>query len=233
MLLQIPIQAGAFAGTGISGIWDGFMLQLMWQSPVGDAVLLRALGFSLIVITCLVSVSPHSVLVKIIWSIAVLILAAGFAASGHTRDLGLVAQIALSVHVLIMAWWLGSLWPLWRACFLSNTDDLRSLMHRFGQWAVLPVLLLLASGLFLTWQLLGSLSALFNTEYGVALAIKLSVVLAILIVASLNKIRWVPMLLRDQTARKKLAASIRWESVLAVSILVVTAIFTTLVGPAH
>src|SRR5690554_983915 len=107
------------------------------------------------------------------------------------------------------------------------------LLKEYGQlgWCFLAVLVL--SGLFLIWQLLASPGDLFNTSYGRLMLLKLSLVSALMLLGALNKYRLVPKLENSEShaAWRALRQSIRVETVLVFLVLVMTALFTTVVGP--
>jgi putative copper resistance protein D len=102
-------------------------------------------------------------------------------------------------------------------------------MEKFGRMAIYLVALLLAAGIYLLTQLLSSIDQLFSTLYGQAMLIKLLAVAALLTLGALNKFSLVPRLDSD-TGRQSLARSIRFEMVLALGILGMTAHLTTNVG---
>ena len=95
------------------------------------------------------------------------------------------------------------------------------------------VALLIGSGVLVVIQLLDSISALWVTEYGRILSIKLVGVSAILLLALFHKMRLVPALLSQPKNSIRLARSIQVELVLGSLILLTTAVLTTLVGPTH
>ena len=81
------------------------------------------------------------------------------------------------------------------------------------------------------YELLESPMDLLTTDYGLALLLKLCLVLVVLTVAAMNKLIIVPILLSSgSTAR--LQTSIRLELAVAAGILLVTSFLSTIVGPA-
>lgn len=103
-------------------------------------------------------------------------------------------------------------------------------MKKFGEIAVAIVAVLIISGIYLLSQLLGSVEELFTTAYGISLTAKLVGVAALLLLAAANKFRLVPGL-QKSSGETKLKRSIMLEMLVALSVLVLTAFFTTLVGP--
>ena len=91
--------------------------------------------------------------------------------------------------------------------------------------------MLLMVGCVLAYQLLGSLSALISTPYGWLLLVKMLLVNVMLLFAGWHKWRLVPQL-TDRAAANRLSRSILLESVVGLSILMVTVVVSTAVGPA-
>ena len=80
----------------------------------------------------------------------------------------------------------------------------------------------------MTWRLVGSVSALFGTGYGLSLLAKLAAVALLLALAALNKVRLVPALQRgDPGVGTQLSKSISLEWLCVGVILFATAIFTS------
>ncbi|MEQ9209642.1 MAG: CopD family protein, partial [Pseudomonadales bacterium] len=168
-----------------------------------------------------------------LWLIALYALMASFSLIGHTAELNIRVQIALSLHVLVVAWWMGGLWPLWLSCKELDSEGLHSLMHRFGQLAQVAVAVLIATGVFLAIQLLGSVSALWLTDYGQIFLLKLVGVSAILLIGLYHKVRLTPELISKPESSYRLARSIQIEMFVGLLVLLTTAVLTTLVGPSH
>jgi putative copper resistance protein D len=81
----------------------------------------------------------------------------------------------------------------------------------------------------MTWRLVGSLSALLGTAYGLTLLAKIAVVTLLLALAAINKTRLVPALQSgDPKAGPHLARSISLEWVCIGVILLATAVFTSI-----
>ncbi|MDG2286471.1 MAG: CopD family protein, partial [Alphaproteobacteria bacterium] len=117
---------------------------------------------------------------------------------------------------------------------LSKSLDLKVLqetLKRFGENAVAILCALFLAGVLMLYELLESPMDLLTTDYGLALLLKLGLVLVVLTVAAMNKLIIVPILLNSgSTAR--LQISIRLELAVAVGILLVTSFLSTRVGPA-
>ena len=63
-LLLVPIwflvSTGAMAEEGIEGMLDTDMLEMMWQSSIGDTALLRFIGFSILVLLLVIQPKINS-----------------------------------------------------------------------------------------------------------------------------------------------------------------------------
>ena len=228
---------GAMAEEGVHGALDPDMLGFMWDSSIGDGTLLRTIG---VMIAILVLISPFKLksvvlnhyLKQSILVSSLFLLAYTFTFIGHVSELGVLEKVLLMLHVLVMAWWFGALFPLKQACQEQNYEKLYTLMDKFGRQAHTAVSLLLVAGLWLAFQLVGSLAALISSNYGQTLLLKLALVTSILGIAAKHKLKFVPQL-KNNDGREALSKSISLEMVVAFAILSVTAGLTSVVGPAN
>ena len=163
--------------------------------------------------------------------LSLLALPASFAAlfslalTGHAVTAGplWLTVPVLAIHVLVAAFWLGSLWPLWQAVAERPPEGALALLRRFSAIALPAVLLLIAAGATLACLQLGRLSEFFTTAYGLRLASKLAFVLVLLLFAALNRFWLTPALAaRRSRAPHRLRISIGLEIVLAMAILAAT-----------
>jgi putative copper resistance protein D len=150
---------------------------------------------------------------------------------------GLLASIA---HRLAMAVWAGGLPAL---IMLIGTgpvpDDTRRLavvvLRRFSQLASISMGVLLVSGVLLTWYLVGNFPGMIGTEYGRLLLLKLAMLGGVLFIASGLQRQLLPMLERkpsDFTFRSY-ANRVKFETVLAVLIIVIASDMGGLAPPEH
>ena len=216
---------GANLTGDVSGMTDPEMLGLLWNTPVGTALLLRLVGLSLLITGLFMGrVGPWlSVLGGLIaiWS---------FAHVGHvySRDT-ILLDIALLWHLLAVALWIGVLTPLKRLASSSNTyASAADVGHRFGIIASATVPVLIIVGGYMGYQLVGSVSALIGTGYGQALIIKVLLVGGLLGLAAANKLRFIPALRSgDPVAAKHLSNSLSVEWLFILAVLSTTAVLTT------
>lgn len=233
-------QVGSFAESGWAGMLDSDYQMMLWDSPVGNSVILRLLGFALALTVLLLfrfaqqpvneGSQPRAWGKSMVFLVALLLLSSAFVLTGHTVEQNLLIRFLLWVHVFIALLWMGSLMPLWYACGVMEAKPLQQLMQRFGLLATGLVALLVVCGVVMTWQLLASPAELVTTPYGRMLLLKMFLVTLILGLAALHKLHLVPQL-TDKSAAMRLKRSILVETGIGLSILVVTVLLTTVVGP--
>jgi copper transport protein len=136
-------------------------------------------------------------------------------ASGHasTAMPRFVTIPAAFLHGVCVAFWIGSLLPL---TFAVRAGDSVAL-ERFSRLIPVPLVLLIATGVALAYVQLDRLDALWTTDYGRVLSIKIALVLVLLVLAALNRYALVPRL--ALSGARRLVAVIAAEFVLAVTIL--------------
>lgn len=238
IIMFFLLQVGQVNQNGLAGMADAFMIGLLAQTPIGTGSALRLAGFVLIGLmlivyrTKLMHTSAPSLPISLVllWAIGILLSCAGFAVLGHVANLSWFAQTLLGLHVLLIGMWLGALYPLLLLCRTERASDLVHLMKRFGDYAWGITLGLVLTGGYLLTRLLGSPAELYTTAYGRFMLLKIILVLCLLALAALNKFRLVPAL--RSAGAGTLQRSIRGEMVLAISILVITAVLSTVTGPA-
>jgi putative copper resistance protein D len=242
-ILVFFLKVGHLAESGITGMFDNLYLTILWGSSVGTSTVWQVSGFGvlLIAVFCLFSNSPNYRLsnmlgvyfVWILMTLGVFMVIGSISIVGHSAGISVTAQIAIGMHVFAGLWWLGSLIPLQFCCSRLSALPLHQLMHRFGQVALVIIFMLIATGVWVALQLFTSFAELLGTDYGRSFLIKLSFVVALLSLGLWHKMRLVPRLLQAPKTTNSLLFSIRIETVIAMTVLVVTAILTTAVGPAY
>lgn len=242
------VQVGNFADVGPAGMFDPALRDILWQSQVGTAAAFQITGFLLALGVIAVpyilfrpgnSVFQKNVPRKLRAPVAAAAVVAGLAISyaftlaGHSVDYGLAGSAAILLHTFAVFWWMGSLYPLWRATHVLDRQDLHTAMARFGTIAAGFVAVVLAAGSVLLWLMVDSPGDILFTRHGQLLGLKLVFVCTILGLAARHKWRLVPHLERDGNGRAKLRRSIAWEIAVAAIILVLTAVLSTAVSPTH
>lgn len=226
--LQFGIQSGRLLDDGFYGMIDPEMAELVFNAPLGDAITLRLIGLLLLFIfACRIP------LARVTAIIGVCIVAISFSMVGHgTQEPRWLMGSLVSIHMLAASFWIGALWPLYSAASgAMSLSDSGLLAHRFGKQAAWVVGLLILAGLLLTYNLVGSITLMWSSQYGNTLLLKLGLVTVLLGLAAGNKLKLVPaMLANKQNAAIRLKKSIKWEAAIFLLILSVTAILTTVIA---
>lgn len=129
---------------------------------------------------------------------------AGHAAAGTGLN-GTVHLVADIFHLIAAAGWVGALIPL--AVLLAAATRgregfsvilAREAVSRFSTLGIASVGTLVTTGIINAWMLVGSLAAFINTHYGGLLLVKIMLFLAMLAIASINRMILTPHLMRMQ-----------------------------------
>jgi copper transport protein len=150
---------------------------------------------------------------------ALVLVGSALAASGHASTAApeWISRPAVFLHGVCVAFWVGSLVPLWAIVRASKRQE--DALDRFSRLIPLPLAALIASGLYLAWAQLDRPDALWTTAYGAILSGKLVIVLALLALAAANRFVLVPRLQAKPSTPLPLARSIAAESALALVLL--------------
>jgi len=224
---------GSFANTGLSGMWDSNYINILVNTPTGHIHIIRSVSFAFLLLFMLVKLSKGTIQISkvegTIFTILLIPIVFSFSQLGHVTNLPLLAQFLLSIHVLVMSLWMGSLFPLWRTTKKITGLPLKDRMHLFGRIAAFVVGILLACGASIALLLIKDFNTLLNTPYGHGFIIKIAFVLSILLLAASNKWYFTPRL-QDPKFAKQLGYAILFEMSLGLSILLATGYITTVVG---
>jgi putative copper resistance protein D len=161
--------------------------------------------------------------------------------SGHavaSEGAALVFQVtSAALHLLAAGVWLGGL-PLLAMLltWVQRTDHARAeriaaeATRRFSALGLGSVLLLVVTGVYNTWTLVGTIPALLGTPYGQLLLVKLSLLLPLLGLAIVNLWYFKPRLVRVVAAQqrrqtretlRRMRRCVLGEAVLGVTILLI------------
>jgi putative copper resistance protein D len=158
------------------------------------------------------------------------------ATPGMAGALHLTADI---LHLVVAGAWLGGLLPLWMLFQLAvrqSDQSLASTMqittHRFSTLGLVSVGTLLATGLINTGVLVGSLSALLETDYGELLLLKIALFMAMVAIASVNRLRLTPRL-PSKDSMRRLARNALAEIGLGLTIIAIVSVLGTLPPALH
>lgn len=168
----------------------------------------------------------------------VLLLAASLVMSGHTRTVEplVVMVVGDLVHVVAAGLWLGGLVVV-IAAFRDTGPDPdptvgATVVSRFSGRALWAIGVVVVAGAAMTWALARQPRTLVSTDWGWTLVVKVSLVAVLVLVATFNRTRLVPLVTgggRSQAAaRQQLRTTMRVEVGLAVAILAVTSMLAGL-----
>jgi putative copper resistance protein D len=163
---------------------------------------------------------------------------AGHAAAGSGVE-GLVHETADVLHLLAAAAWVGALVPLAVLLGAAASDRseaslaiAREATLRFSTFGIASVAIVLATGIVNTWELAGSVPALFGTDYGRLLLVKIVLFLVMLSVAGVNRLQLTPWLVRetDAAVRQRALRQLRNNSLIEASLAAVILLIVGVLG---
>lgn len=209
----LAVQVGTL--TGGQALLDAEVWSVVIGSPAGTSYALGAIGLLLV---ALLALGPRWIIPAAAGGV---LACASHLLLGHTTQGGprMLLVALLLVHLLVAAFWIGSLPPLAWTARRGGTGAAR-LVEGWARIAVLSVPALLTAGLLLAWLLLGSVEALVASHYGWALLAKIALVTALLGLAAWHRLRLTPALARGEPgAGTRLARSIGVEAAIAAGVL--------------
>ncbi len=161
-----------------------------------------------------------------------LLICASYLLMGHSTQLTPRLPVAalLFVHLVLVAFWLGSLPAL--VLVLRGAPCAADLVQRWSRMAMVAVPVLGVAGLALAWSVLGGPRSLVASPYGLALLAKLAGVVLLIGFAAWNRYRLTPALFAaPEDAAPRLARSITAEAVVALVVLYTAAEMTSTSPP--
>jgi len=248
------LDAARMAGD-LSGVFDSSLQDLAWKSSTGGAFSVRELGLLLIIAGTQTSsvrltadrffkastaLSPGLWLKRLSsrgFTIAgvsgAVLVAASFTLTGHTSTSGwrwLLAPLLLA-HLLIVAFWFGSLGPLYVVTLRESRERTARVVALFSAAAFWLVPLILLAGVAMAVLLLPSVAALWQ-PWGEIVIAKGGLFAVLLALAAFNKWRFGPALGNgDLSAGRTFRHMVIAEYALIVVVLCATAVMTTFFSP--
>jgi putative copper resistance protein D len=202
-VIWLLLQAGAMSGLPLDeAMAPGVLSAVLRETQFGSVSEIR-LGLSIVLAVCL----AYDRLPPADWLAlaAALGLTASVAWTGHggatPGELGNLHLAADALHQIAAASWIGGLVPL--VLLLAQARHhptigwasiARDATQRFSMLGAVSVATLMASGVVNAWILVGSFHALFVTEYGRLLMLKLVVFAIMLVFAAVNRFWLTPQL---------------------------------------
>jgi putative copper resistance protein D len=222
------LEAARMAGE-MSGVWDPTLQGMMWNSPARAALICRLAGL-LLIAAGLQGSSPRSTIVAVGGAVLVTL---AFTLTGHTSvnaHRGVLATL-LMLHLLVVAFWFGALWPLYAASLRETPARASDIIDRFTAVATWLVPVILLAGIVMAVLLLPSLSAL-SEPYGELLIAKVVGFAVLMGLAAANKWRLAPALVNGAVQNGRwFRRSVAAEYVLIAAVFTITAVMTSLFSP--
>jgi copper transport protein len=132
---------------------------------------------------------------------------------------------AVFLHGVSLAFWIGALLPLAYAVGPRGPQATDTLT-RFSRWIPFAVIALLASGILIAAIQLTRVDALWSTDYGRVLCVKIALVLVLLAIALWNRIVLTPQIVNGaELPRRRMQRAIAAELVLVALILGVVGVW--------
>ncbi|GHC37945.1 CopD family protein [Aidingimonas halophila] len=230
-LLLCPLHAAYLGGSSLTAAYDHMLLRIVLQSAQGERLYLSVAGLLLLQVALLGSRLPH--LRATVGILGILLVLVAFTLVGHTHGKPVLSGLLIA-HLAMAAFWLAALPPLFRLLHQSSQDPLPSRqLQRFSRLgAVMIAVLLMAGGVLAAWLLGGQATALWHSNYGRVLSLKLALIALLLMLGGLNRWRLVPALARgERHARRHLRLSIAGEGVLMILVLLAAALLMNTRAP--
>ena len=221
-------QAARMSGD-LSGIFDRHLQRLVWRSTTGASAALRIAAMGLVSWYGCRRPGSNGVVRQAGAAAAVLSLLL----LGHTSvhpERWLLAPL-LALHLLIAAWWFGSLMPLALVARREDASASLSVVNRFSTIAGWLVPGLALAGLGIGWILTGGR---YSTDdpYDLALTGKALGFSLLMGLAALNRWRLGPRLISGlPDAVRTFVVSLAIEYLLVAGVVAVTAVMTSLYSP--
>jgi copper resistance protein D len=224
------LEAARMAGE-MSGVVDPDMQAMTLRSSEGAAFALRMVGMALVALGLLRAArSPHARATLAIGITGAVLAVTAFTLTGHTSVTPYrpVAAALLTLHLLVVGFWVGSLWPLYLVAGRESPSVAAHLIDAFSRVAAWVVPIILLAGIGLTVLLVPNW-AVFKQPYGQLLLAKVALFAVLMALATLNKWAFGPACARGRTRAFKQAVAA--EYVLICTVLTITAMMTTFYSP--
>lgn len=226
-LAGVALRAVFLGGDDWGSALDPSLLTLALSGTTGDSMLVLVIGLVLAL-----GVGFSGAIGAILAALSAVAIAASFALTGHPRGAdGWLLVGLVSLHWLLLAFWVGIFIPLYRASGY-DTGHAARLARDFGRRALVAVPVLAVAGAITLHHLTGGLPAVMDIAYGQLFAVKLALFAGALLLAARNRLSLTPALERgDAMAGERMRRSLGWEGLLIIGVLLVTATVTTLTTP--
>ncbi|KKO44664.1 hypothetical protein WG68_14005 [Arsukibacterium ikkense] len=227
VVLAFGVQLLLFSGQGLASFYDWEMYLMLLDGNMGLSWGLAVAGF----VSCWLAATFYwrGKCLPVLMLIVAACILLSYIFTGHLIRTPWYGQLALMLHLLGVSCWIGSLLPLWRISHIDNPELVARVMTDFGKAALIFVSLLLLMGVLMLQVLLGDVSLLWQTAYGLTLLAKLCLVLLLLGLGATNKLLLVPRVAMPGVI-KRLRTVICIEMIAAALVLGLTAWATVVIG---
>lgn len=224
LVLQVSRMSGSFRGLA-----DFSLYGVVLASPIGTAHVLQWAGLALVA----VGIGSANLMARGLAAAGAVATLAAFLLVGHTA--GLASQplpgLLLLAHLLVVAFWFGSLWPLRELVRREPRQIAGQILRRFSLVATWLVPLIAVAGVVLALLVASGIPDV-QRPYTRLLLGKVTGFVLLMGIASWNKWRLVPALERGEARTgSRLEASLSVERLLIALVLAVTAVMTSLHSP--
>jgi copper transport protein len=218
------LSVGAFGGLLAEAPWKGLLDPAVWRLgagvPLAASLGISAIGFGLVTIAA----GSEAPTARWLGACGAIVVALGLPVAGHaaTAEPRWIAATALTVHALVVTFWLGAFWPL-RALLADREAVCAPAVERFSRLVLPAVAALLAAGITLAALRLHSFDDVFGSTYGWLVMAKLyGFVLLFALAAANRQYLTVALAVGRSGAAASLSRSILAEMAIAAMVLCVT-----------
>ena len=225
---QYALEAARMADD-MSGMADPSLQKMVMHSASSVVLAVRLLGLGVIAI----AIGRRGGVGLALSVVGAGLVAASFTLTGHTLASPLRWGLAplLTIHVMIVASWFGSLGPLYLVCARETPAIAGQVTEAFSKIALWLVPGILAAGFLLGLVLIRHLAE-FRTGYGISLLAKFTGFVALMGLAAVNRWRLGPAIAAgDGRTLRSFRRSLGLEYVLISAVLGITAAMTTFYSP--
>jgi copper transport protein len=232
----VVFQGAVGAGVSLGHALDAEVIQGSIDTRIGNAWLLRALAWACLLVFVALMPKAKSRLEVLGLALPAGLIVGTLPYAGHADTQSPKALLIPSdvLHVLAAGAWLGGL-VLLLVCFWPSRGAVPGAAEatkRFSRLALIAITVLVLAGSLQAWFYVGSVGALFDTTYGLALLAKTVLLMAIVWLAAGSRRRTRTLTDSGNDSNVSLRRSMRAEVVLAVLVLAATATLVRAAPPA-
>jgi copper transport protein len=225
-LVSLVAAVGALGIDATSSSWSALRTTQPWEVALSTSYGLSAWLMLASLVASQISQLTLAFAARAAALAALALVSVSFAASGHASSAPpfWLARPAVFAHIAAVAFWVGSLLPLGGTLGDADGRMASSALRRFSRFIPFVLLVLVASGAMLAFLQLDRFDALWQTDYGRLLSVKLLLVIALLGVAAINRYALTRRVEKgDLGGRRFMRRLIGVEAALALAIFAVVA----------